>query len=512
MNETLDLPFEYTHDSLDSWLTILSKVEDKVAASQIYNVLKLINSKNTRMENLFLVFNTLAPIILHLTSNLELLPENEINIPQKTHKLSRLNSHLVRTLAHGYFDISVHPEFESTFNASEQPLVISQAINYYGQTQKLNALNYDFPSTSVWKNLGLLYQQADKAGLVSENEPNGAPITKGHSGITKHIKRILLFAIFNPYQYSQNDISTIYSLFEQHANLLVISRSDYKNDRVATCFWDFHSNSPPQPDKPLRADVLLINTDKIVDHLYSSTFFSEETNLPTEIRKKIQTGLSSYNNIFKDITPAPPEPVNIIHGFQLTVDYLEKEVQRNKFFQAAPKINHTLQHKIIEIEPMDQQQGKTHTALANKWVGAVNLPGAATGSFFQTQDPDFNVVVLQNVQLKLNDLAIINTGKKTIYGIIRQHQNAPVINTQQYLLESVHGKFSFIQISDDSINKKTGLLIENKNKSLEVILSPEKISSGSVIQIYSDKYKGNYYLTRLIELTPNFLRYHIISC
>ncbi len=513
MTDTLNLPFEYTHDSLNSWLKKLDKVEHKVAASQIFNILKLLNIQTAGLENLLMVFDALTPMVLCLTKIFVLQSEKEIEIPVKTHKLSKLNSHLVRTLALGYFEIMTHPDFAITFKSSEKKLIINRTLIFFGQTQKLNALHYEFPSTSLWKNMGILYQMADKAGLVQENYVNGSQIKKGDLNITNNIKFNLLFAIINPYQYSQNNISAIYSLFQQHAHLLEITRSDFKNDSVATYFWDFHTNRPPQPDKPLRADLLLINPAKIVDPFYSSTFLTGNATLPKHICRKIQTTLSSYNNIFKDIKPAPPELVYIIHGFQKTVEFLGKENQRTKFFQAAPKLNRATTHKILEIEPMDQQQGKSHNTTADNWVDAVNLPGATTGSFFQTQDPDFYVVVLQKVQLKLNDLAIINNaGGKTIFGIIRQKQNAPIINTQQYLLESKQGKFSFIQFRDHNSSKKTGLLIENNDESLDVYLSPEKIASGTVIQIYSNKYQGNYFLTRLLELTPNLMRYRIISC
>jgi hypothetical protein len=500
MSTLNDLPFKIDIDNISAWLTGLSQLELTYASNELYKVVKIVNKQAIKSDDFYLIIDLLTPATLQFSQKLELLfIGKSTKHDRKTKKLARLSTNLLRYLALAYARIAQDDHLQH-----HQLLAISRAFEFAGLNMRHNAMLHERQSSALWEKMGTLYQIGFSKNLLDQPTDETEEALKKHTTITAAIKRNILFAICNPYNFSSIEINQLYSVIEQYCELLELKTLYKINNSRADFYWPYLELSMPlfmQPDE-MTQTILHINTSRLINFFQSSKF-----RVPFAGFKKIIYRLSKYQEIIHSVVASEPIICNLATGFEHAIALLAKPVipsgsLGNKY--ARPTIDESAFNN-FKLEPFAGDKIVPNVEINEIWQNSNNSLGPQIVKVQRAIPNDFCIVEVTKLVTSINQPAILHIREKNILGIIRQIQNPVQLgnNTYQILIEKIVGVPSCLKSHSESI-----ILITKNDQSLEVLLPLNKYTSGTKIKLL----EGEIMLEKLLEESKYFMHFTITNC
>ena len=492
-NSTQFQTFDFSSGVISDWLIELSELETTLAGDQLYRAIKHLNKNPLKPEQLYPILEKITPTALHLSDKLEILfAEENIDLTPKIRKRAKLSIQLLRQLSLAYSLLTTSTQFDQ-FNEKQQALIICRVLQIIGLTLKQSALIYERPSATLWKIMGELYQQAEFNDLLQKEIKDKTISLQQQISISTVLKRNLLFAIINPYQFSVNEICLLFSFADQHCHLLHFYTLN--GTSTAYFYWDYCSDLAPQlvNSDYLPKLHLLLETQTLSEYINSNRFDSPFTK---ETTRQISTNISAYLGIINSAMSSTPNIFQMVTGFLHATDFLHRP---NEYSQTTN----------FEIEPLDHEK-KTFPATSNKiWKNKISNTSSIAIKTHPTQNNNFIVAELNCIAHNVGEPAILYDGnRKPILCIIRHNQTTSLANTWRILLEKVPGEISSVDIFNKSRLQYSGILINTPDNQLEIVLAAEKLSTGSTITIQQKEHpRKKVRLEKLLDFTPYSMRF-----
>ena len=244
MNDSLQFPFALEPHAVDKWLTNINLSDPVQLSNELHQIVKNLNHSNINKDLLFKIVNKLNPVAASLSNDLEQKFFSESHpLDTKTHKLGRLNLHLIQGLATAYHKIATGDDTDK-----EQRLQsIHCALQLIGQHMllctKINVRRSNFS----WKISAKLYQTAKQKDLLSLPVKEKIQGLNSSSTIVSLLKRNLLFSICNPYPLALPEIDALFSILTTHCQLTDI-KEEIPGAIDNFCFiWEYGSSKAPVP-------------------------------------------------------------------------------------------------------------------------------------------------------------------------------------------------------------------------------------------------------------------------
>jgi hypothetical protein len=500
MNDSQQFPFALEANAVDKWLANINLSDPIQLSNELHQIVKNLNHSDINKDLLFEIINKFSPVVASLSNELEQKFFSESHpLDTKTHKLGRLNLHLIRGLATAYHKITT-----GTSTSKKRLLqCIHSALQLIGQHMLLSTKISEKPANFSWKISAKLYQTAKQEGLLLSPVTEKIQGSKTSTTIVNLLKRNLLFSICNPYPLACPEIDALFSFLAIHCHL-----TDLKEATPGTedfCFvWEYSSATTPSPalqGKTYHSTVIL-NTTRLINY-----FKSSQIKPPFTAFGEVQLRLSSYQKIIQSDIPTMPKVCLLFSGFDQISESLQQQARKNKIREQSniTGISNALRH--AKLEPLDHER----TIISSNNGSTRHIYNATqktnTVKILQTQDPGYIIIVSQPAKYDIDNLVIVvNDDKDPDLGIIRTVLNITQSNTQRVLIELITGDSHCSEVLDPKFSGPA-ILITKATKPAELILTPKSYNTGSNLHIDNSKLK----LEKLTEVTPYFMRYQVTT-
>lgn len=318
----MNLPFEFTNKSILDWLTELQALDAFTMSNEVYKVLSALRKEYEILATPALVITLMriTPAVIELSTLLEALIVAYAK-EAKGRKLSKVN---IRILYHLAF---LHTELAKR---SEQPndrvLHLNYALQVIGLVSKACALSYDRLPDGLYQCASKCYEIAYFDGIL-DTPIEGEVIADLQYlyTISLALKRWLLFYVINPYQFSQQDIVTVFDFCTEHSNKVNFIKPDSAVDPMFC--WDYknvYSHCPifPSPDF-LPEKAVLFNTNALVH-------FDNQDNLNIADSRLLITLFDQYKRILEHSQLLHSSAYVVVGGFFPMCEFFNKHIYQGR--------------------------------------------------------------------------------------------------------------------------------------------------------------------------------------
>lgn len=481
--------------ALSEWLANLNNMNDIAASNEAYKLIVALKKEADRIDPAALrhVVMQITPLALYLSDFLE---KNYLD--KITPRIARLNSHLLRQLA------SLHSRCAESADIDQKIRHYNYALQMQGVVHYLRVLSYELPSSSLWAEMGRIYQTAIDLRITDAVSINLPPAMKKLNTIEKIVKRNLLFAICNAYRLSRPNIQTLFRFCtEQHAYLELHRLGDTSNEGFC---WPYITKQQPYPIKhPADGkNGMIFNAEPLI-RAQRQGFLS----WPMPDPSHILNALTNYKNLISSQLTALPNSHVFISEFDRVVTFFNAHIRSELVWTMNSPTPEHLNFSSLEL--IQEERRKTER------ISHEDIWGKPKDEILRLASTDFGAIktvktdipgffVCDTIRAKLRDqdlLALYGSDLKPYLAIVRRLEQTKLAHMQKALIEILPGSVKTVTIWDEK-TPATALLRKHKDIT-QLFLAPEKYATGSVLQTSI----GQAMLERLIEVTPYFMRYQI---
>ena len=501
MNDSQQFPFALEPEAVDEWLATINLSDTVQLSNELYQIVKNLNHTSIDEDLLYEIINRLTPVVADLSSELEQKFFSEIHLLNaKTHKLGRLNLHLIRALANVYHKIATGD------NTDQEQLLqcIHSALQLIGQHMLLSTKISERPSNISWKISAKLYQIAHQENLLlfpvkEKNQESNSSTT-----IADLLKRNLLFSICNPYLLAFTEIDQLFSILTTHCQLTDLKEAMPRTTENFCFVWEYSSSTAPSPvlQGKIYHTPVLLNTKRLISYFQSSKF-----KLPFTAFNDVQLRLSGYQKVIQSDIPSLPKVRLLYFGFDQISVSLQQQSRKNKLREQSN--NSGLSNALMQakLEPLDHERSfsSSNNTTARRIIDDTQKTN--TAKILKTQHPGYIIAVSRPAKYVIDSLVIVvNEENNPDLGIIRTVLNITQSNTQRVLIELIPGESHCSEVHDKKFASKA-IVITNSAQPVEVILTPKHYITGSNLHIG----KSHLRLEKLTEVTPHYMRYRVTT-
>lgn len=493
------LPFALNCESLAQWLDSLRELSHPQAAHRLSQLFKQLKANDFNADELLPLLYNLTPLTLHFSTSLS-STTSALDLSDKTLKLSKMSIQLPRQLALIFCRLLENKQLQPT----QQPTCIFYALQLIGYCLRYYALNYEIPSTTLWKKSAELYKLAAISSSLTLQQTTKLSEFKAQGSIASVIKRNILFHILLPTVYKSDEINPIFQLANHYADLVNMTPADEANE--FGFYWDLENDTPPQPIKKnnrnLPGNSLTIDTCHISQELQLGALV---TKLSPATQGKLALHLDSYRQLFDSIIPGLPSRTTLILGFASICYYLQELSKLAKISQLSAQSRDSSDiDRTLSLMPMEHQRNvfdKVDTAFSqSREMGqAVNI--------LKTPNKSYCVAERRTLDCKTGDIVLLYKEQHPVtLGIIRQQKFNDLSNAQQVLLELIPGNCSIYVLADREMDTFAIVTGANSDKA-QVFMDSERRSLHTPISVTTGQ---SFTLTACLESSPFFTRYKFV--
>lgn len=501
MKNAESLPISLNSESISTWLIQHTEKDAIAAATQLYGLLKKLYRIRIGNDDLLAALDQLMPSILRVVDNLNtsifagLSPDG--TIPQKSRKIARLGSQLIRLQCLAYCHTAVNQPLTEQRKAE----AIYSALQLSGLSMRANASISERFSSTIGQKAGELYRLAHQEKLnktaIAATIPTFATLTT----IDSVLKRNLLFTLFAPFPASADRIGWYYELADHCADSITFEPSA---DSVYNYYWD-GSEQPPQREKPIDdAETLLtLNIEAVASHL--AEINREPAPIEDDYFATLRRKLNGYQDVLDSVILSKPKVHYSVTGILAITERLKQLERIFKIYRLSGQSESSLMLKSLELVPLEHElkglPPQEHAAQQNvkrakvEWI---NLQTAKIPNFFLAHAPHDHLISGQLILL-------YSEQEKPRLGVIRESikSSSPL---QRVLIETLEGMPKTVQIGEPSDPIEAVLL--KKSGPEEIVLPPGKYSTGETLTCL-ERPDTPWYLAKLLEAGEHFMHYRL---
>lgn len=499
---TIKLPFDLSPAAVSSWLHSLSEKNSANSAIELNNIAKLLRKNNTDANKKLTVLLLLTPIILHNSHIIEnsFLDKSDTNI--SIPKIIKLCIQLLRNTSLAFCNIID----KKTLSDNQQNLAIYISLQLIGYSQRLSTLFQEYPSSTLWGEMGRVYNLAVKTNSTQHQIKHKIQGFNNQPTIESVLKRNILFNIFNPQQYTCEQINELFLISSQLADKLILNPTNPSAPN--TFHWDSKSKNPPLAiNNTHRKQGLttLINTCELIAVMQSKGFSS---NLEQQALINLIDHLSGYQSLINRPIPSAPTISHLIIGFNNITEHLIQADKLEKIQQfSTPSISNPFIEE-MGLEPIPFEKGiLTSTPQTSSSISKHNLLAKAKPvKTLQVQNDKYIIVETHYINCAIGDLTLFSSSNLTHkLGIIRQIRITNTSGTIHILIEKIAGVPSTHQLTPSKIAENQILSIQTANNESDLFISQCKLPRGILLNYTPG---DNFILSKLIDYSPFFNLYH----
>jgi len=424
-----------------------------------------------------------------------------IKYPQKR-KSAQLSTRLLRNIV--FLHVYLAGQLD---HQSDQLLHANYAIQFVGVALKHAALSYERPSNLLWECMSECYVLALHEDFLDRTVKNLLTEFKVLSTISLALKRLLLFSLANPYQYSQKDILSLYDFCTQNSVLIHFVHQGMSLDHVFC--WDYTANDSFQPvytrSEKLPYNSVLFHTNALVHAKHNKALTIEGADL-------LIASLNQYRDLVASTKFTLAEPFIFVSSFEQVFEFFSTHIHKHQILIINTPTPKDLNFSSLELlEEKEKKKVVEHVSPTDIWGSKQGLKEKVRlkfGSLKLVQTSLPLIFVAESVEAKLvsGDIFICyDSSLKLALGITRHVELKQQGAIQKSVVELCRGQVSLLQqtgpVTETTIQ---ALLLENEAKH-ELFLASGKYSMGTVLEF--DQIE--VVLERLLELSPTFMRYAV---
>ncbi len=269
MKDYESLPFSLDTESLAGWLETLTSLPPAIAASQLSQILNLLEKCKAKPRLSYPLLVILTSPILFLSNGLSGLNTAKDNRPltKKSIKFAKLGLKLLRQLAFAFSKLVESKELSDM----QMQMAIYYALQLNGYYLRNCYLLYEIPSDSLWKKSAVLYKLANVTQVLNQNLTPNVTEFRSLNSIINVLKRNLLFSLFQPSQYTAEEIGELFRLSSRYFDLVEIGGEQ----AGGFCFyWNLEGEEPSAvkgSNKRLPTGFMAIDCRPFANALHQST-------------------------------------------------------------------------------------------------------------------------------------------------------------------------------------------------------------------------------------------------
>ncbi|MGZ4998896.1 MAG: hypothetical protein ACXV7F_01260, partial [Methylomonas sp.] len=300
-------------NALSEWLARLGGMNAIAASNEAYKFIVELKKEADKIDPAALqqTVMQITPLALYLSDFLE-----KTYLDKTAHRIAQLNTHLLRYLA------SLHRRCAEAADTDQKIRHYSHALHMQGIVHYLRVLSYDHPSSSLWGEMGKIYQTAldlQIADAAADNLP--PPINKLNS-IEKIVKRNLLFTICNAYRLSRPDIQALFRFCTEQQAYLELNKLG-ENSHEGFC-WPYTTKQQPYPIKhPAEGkNGVIFNVEPLIKAQRQGLL-----SWPVADPRPILSALTNYQNLISSQQTALPNNLVFISEFDRVIAFFNAHIR-----------------------------------------------------------------------------------------------------------------------------------------------------------------------------------------
>lgn len=465
------------------------------ASNEAYKLIIALKKEasKTDPETLRQIVTQVSPLILSLSDFLEKSYLNKI-----TPRVVQLNIHLLRQFA------SLHFKSAETAEIGQKVQHYNYALQMQGITHYLYVLSYERPSSSLWTEMGMVYQAAldlEITNIIADNLPKAL---QKLNTIEKAVKRNLLFAICNAYYLPQPNIQALFRFCtEQHSYLELNKLGEDSHEGFC---WSYTTKLQPYP---INSSIngksgLIFNAEPITKAQRQSLL-----NWPISNPIPILNALSNYKNLITSTTIGLFNNHVFICEYERVIEFFNTHIRSELVWTVNSPTPEHLNFSSLEL--FQEERRKTQRVTNEDIWGKpkdekLKLVFTDFGAIktVKTDIPGFFVCEAIKAKLRNQDLlALYGKDLKPYLAIVRRLEPTKLTNIQKALIQIIPGTLKTVTIWDGPT--PISALLRKYQDITQLFFAQQKLATGSVLQTSV----GQITLERLIEVTPYFMRYQI---
>jgi len=503
---TSKLPFDLSPESISIWLHSLSEKNSVNSAVELNSVAKLLRRNKAEAKKILDCLILLIPSTLHISNTLESLLLADSNTKKPAVKIIRLNIQLLRNISLVFCSICN----QSDLSDNEKNLAIYTALQLFGYSQRFSALFHQTPSSTLWKEMGEIYNLAIKNNSTQQEINHKVKSFKNLTTIESALKRNILFNISSPYQYSENDIIELFLISDQLADKLELNPS--YSSSINTFHWNPRSKEGPSSinhTQQTKEFYITINSSELVGFMQSNNF---NCKLDQDALTSLLDHLSGYQSTINAPIPSAPTISHIITGFNNITEHLIKVNKLKKIQQlsAESPIEQSIESLSLESIPFEKNTLNNNQKNTYLMSNHSLLSETKTVKTLKVNNDKYMIAETSFINCSIGDLCVLCSANLShTLGIIRQIRVTNTTKTLHILIEKVKGTPS-TQLSSSTTQTEEGsqiILTQEANIQKDLFHSPCKLATGTRLTCASG---DNFTLDKLIDYTPFFNRYQIM--
>jgi hypothetical protein len=499
---TANPPFDLSPDAISLWLQSLSEKNSTNSAIELNNAAKLLRKNKADANTVLSALNTLTPTILHVSDAIETSVLAESGTKKSTLKIIKLCIQLLRNTGLAFCKVSD----KKSLSDNQQSLAIYSALQLIGYSQRLSTLFFEQPSSTLWQEMGRVYNLAVQAGATQQQINHKIKYFKNQTTIESVLKRNLLFNISNPQQYSAKQIIEVFIFSDQLSDKLALNPS--YSATADTFHWNARGKNTPLAINSAQQEqnlTTLINTGELIDFMQSKKFSS---NLDQQALTRLIEHLSGYQLIINSIIPSAPTISHLLIGFSDITEYLKQTDKLKKIqnLSGQPTTNQQIENIALEPMPFEKNNLKPIFRTPSSTSTLNLLAKAKTVKTLQVQSNKYTIAETSYLNCSIGDLCLFCSSHLThSLGIIRQVKITNASKTVHILIEKIAGMPSTHQLTSPQLAENKILSIKPADAETNFFISQCKLPSVTQLTIDSGE---QFTLKKLIDYSPFFSRYH----
>ena len=240
---TNPLPFELTQQSISEWISQLDLSAVFSNTSVLYKALSSLKKQHQQIDtaSLAVAVKHLTPVVMYFAN---CLTKAIIKNPQER-SIVRISTSILCNMA--FLQIYLAQQTE---NPSNQVQSVNYALQMLGVALQHAALSYERPPKILWECVSACYAVTLENDILDHAVDTPLAEFQALPTISLALKRLLLFSLTNPYQFSQKDILSLFDFCTENSPLVNFVHQGMSLDHVF--YWDSAANDsfPKIGDRP----------------------------------------------------------------------------------------------------------------------------------------------------------------------------------------------------------------------------------------------------------------------
>lgn len=505
MSDTKTLPFELTNKSVLEWLSQLNSSDVLLTSNKLYKVLSLLKKQHTSIDTatLGIVVMRLTPVVMYLSGFLE----KAIIAHPHERKIAQISIRILRHLAflHVYLARRVERHHDQVLHANYALQIVAVAFQH-------SALGNVVPSSVLWECVRECYELAVTEEFLEMPVKDPLAEFEALPTISLAIRRVLLFCVTNPYQFSPQDILSLFNYCTVNAHLVHFVRQGMSLDHVFC--WDYTETECYQ--------LVCTRPETLPDtcvlfHLNALLHSEKKTALVIEGADLLIAALNQYRDLVENTKFILAKPYVFVSGFEQVQAFFSKHVRQHKILTLNTPSPNDLNFSSLELVKQRANEDKNKIEVKIEQIASEDIWSYGQDEVEKiklkfgpmklvlTPQRLFYVAEVMEAKLGCGDIFVCyDTSLKPVLGITRHVEMKQLGAIQRSVVELCRGQVSILEYTNADDEIITAILQDNKSHH-ELFLEPGKYTVGNVLKFTTVE----LVLDRLLELSPKFMRYAV---